>query len=275
VISWGIMRELLPTPLIAHSLRRRRGLIAALSLVLAAFQVFMILTARAFEEAGTFRQISAIMPAFVAQWTNMAAASFSGFVLFGYSHPIVLLFLIAVAVSIGTEPVGEIETRFVDVMLARPVPRLAVIVRTLVTLVLVTAIAAGSMLIASWLGLKWLTPPGARPPAGLVVLSLAANLSAIVLAWGAVALAIGCCVKRRATAAAAAGFLAFGTFVLDYSGKFWEAVRPYSRISPFHYFDPFAMIGGRALRTSDLLALGAMFTVSAVVAGVVYVKRDL
>jgi hypothetical protein len=72
MISW----KLLPTPLLVHSIRRRRGLILALSVVLAAFQIFMILTARAFEESGAFRQISAIMPAFIAQWTNMAAASY-------------------------------------------------------------------------------------------------------------------------------------------------------------------------------------------------------
>jgi ABC-type transport system involved in multi-copper enzyme maturation permease subunit len=262
-------------PLLIHSLRRRRGLIVTLSVVLATFQVFMILTARAFEQSGAFRQISAIMPPFLAQWTNMAAASFTGFVLFGYSHPIVLLFLIAVAVSIGTEPVGEIETRFVDVILARPVPRLAAIVRSLATLVIVTTIAVGSMLVASWLGLAWLTPQGARAPSGRVVVSLAINLSAIVLTWGGVALAIGCCAKRRATAAAVTGFLAFSTYVLDYSGRFWNAVAPYARISPFHYFDPFAMIGGRALRASDLLTLGAMFAASAVVASVVYLRRDL
>jgi ABC-type transport system involved in multi-copper enzyme maturation permease subunit len=272
------MRKSVPTPffpLLVHSLRRRRGLLFALSAVLAAFQIFMILTARAFEQSGAFRQISALIPAFMAQWTNMAAASFTGFVLFGYSHPIVLLFLIAVAISIGTEPVGEIETRFVDIVLARPVPRLTAITRSLVVLALATAAALGSMVLASWFGLMWLTPPGAHPPSGRVVLSLAANLSSIVLTWGAVALAIGCCVRRRATAAAATGFLAFATFVLDYAGRFWNAVTPYSRVSPFHYFDPFAMIGGRALRASDLLTLGAMFAVMTVVASLVYARRDL
>jgi hypothetical protein len=35
------------------------------------------------------------------------------------------------------------------------------------------------------------------------------------------------------------------------------------------------MIGGRALRASDLLVLGAMFATSATVASVVYLRRDL
>ena len=104
MISEGLSaprRNLLPIPFLIHSLRRRRGLIVALAGLLAVVQLFMILTARAFEQSGAFRQISAIMPPFLAQWTNMTAASFTGFALFGYSHPIVLLFLIAVAVSIS------------------------------------------------------------------------------------------------------------------------------------------------------------------------------
>jgi len=41
-----------------HSLRRRRGLLAALSLMLIVFQIFMILTARNYEQTGGFRQIA-------------------------------------------------------------------------------------------------------------------------------------------------------------------------------------------------------------------------
>ena len=58
-----------------------------------------------------FQQLQALMPNFIEQWTNMMAASFQGFVLFGYSHPLVELFLIAVVVSIGTEAVAEIESK--------------------------------------------------------------------------------------------------------------------------------------------------------------------
>ena len=262
-------------PLVGHSLRRRRGLLAALSLMLIVFQIFMILTARNYEQTGGFRQIAALMPQFMAQWTNMMGASFTGFVLFGYSHPLVQLFLVAMAISIGTEPLGEIETRFVDLMMARPLRRTTAINRTLVVLVVAIVIAVGSMLVATFGGLRLLAPATARPPQPRVIVSLAANLALLVLAWGGIALAIASCARRRATAGAATGFLAFATFVLDYAGKFWAAVKPISRISPFHYFDPFTMIGGRPLSSTDVAALTAMFAVSAAIASVVYVWRDL
>lgn len=261
--------------LVGHSLRRRRGLLVGISLMLIVFQCFMILTARNYEQTGGFRAMAALMPQFMSQLTNMMAATFTGFVLFGYSHPIVQLFLVAMAISIGTEPVAEIETKFVDLMMSRPLRRTTVITRTLIVLLVSTVIAVGTLLAATFAWLWLLAPPAARLPQPRVIVSLAVNLALLVVAWGGIALGLASFAKRRATAAAACGFLAFATFVLDYAGKFWKAVEPASRISPFHYFDSFTMIGGRTLATIDVVALTVMFAASAVIAAVVYAWRDL
>ena len=261
--------------LVGHSLRLRRGLLVGLSLMLVVFQCFMVLTARNYERTGGFRVMAALMPQFMSQLTNIMAATFTCFVLFGYSHPIVQLFLVALTISIGTEPVGEIETKFVDLLMARPVRRTTVVARTVVVLVTSTVIAVGTLLAATFVWLWLLAPPHARLPEPRVVVSLAVNLALLVVAWGGIALGLASFAKRRATAATACGFLAFATFVLDYAGKFWKAVEPASRISPFHYFDSFAMIGGRTLAIGDVAALTAMFAVSAAIAGAVYAWRDL
>ena len=243
--------------------------------MLVAFQFFMIYAAREVENSGAFRQVEALIPEFMRQWTNMMAASFQGFVLFGYMHPLVQLFLVAMAISIGTEPAAEIESKFIDLLMARPLSRGAAINRTLVVLVVATAGAIVSMLLATWVGLRLLAPSTARLPQPHVVVSLAANLALLVVAWGGVALAIASFSKRRSTAAAACGFLAFAAFVLDYVGRFWDAARPISRISPFHYFDPFALIGGQPLKVADLVTLAAIFGVAALIANVAYARRDL
>ena len=81
--------------------------------------------------------------------------------------------------------------------------------------------------------------------------------------------------RRRATAAAVCGFLAFSMFVLDWVGRFWATLRPLSRLSPFHYFSPFNMIGGQPLDRVDLVALAAIFVTTSIVANVVYARRDL
>src|SRR4029079_4524736 len=90
------------------SLRRCRGLFGATALVLVAFQFFMVLAARRLELSGQFQLLAAMLPAFMTQASNMMAASFTGFVLFGYSHPLVQLFLVATAIGLGSEPAAEI-----------------------------------------------------------------------------------------------------------------------------------------------------------------------
>jgi ABC-type transport system involved in multi-copper enzyme maturation permease subunit len=261
--------------LVGHSLRRWRGFLAATALMLIAFQFFMIIAARSLELSGRFRLIEAVMPAFISQWTNMAAASFAGFVLFGYSHPLVQLFLVATAIGIGSEPAGEIDTKFIDLLMARPLARGVAINRSLVVLVLVAMGAIVCMLAATWSGLRLLAPATARQPELRVVVSLAVNLAFLVLAWGSIALALASLSRRRATVAAAGGLLAFAMFVLDYVGRFWDAVTPVARISPFHYFDPFAMIGGQPVAMLDLATLLGVFVVGAVIANIAYGRRDL
>ncbi len=44
-----------------------------------------------------------------------------------------------------------------------------------------------------------------------------------------------------ATAVAICGFLAFAMFVLDYVGRFWQAIGGVSMLSPFHYYSPFPL----------------------------------
>jgi ABC-type transport system involved in multi-copper enzyme maturation permease subunit len=261
--------------LTGHSLRRRRGLLVALALVLIVFQVLMVLTAKNYEETGGFRAMASLMPQFIAQLTNMLAMTFAGFVLFGYSHPILQFFLIAMAISIGTEPVAEIETRFVDLMMSRPLRRATIVARTVLVLLISMALAVGTLMAATFAAL-WLFAPANVPlPHARTIAALSLNLWLLVLAWGGMALGLASFSKRRATAATICGFLAFGTFVLDYAGKFWKAIEPASRLSPFHYFNSFALIGGRALAASDVAALATMFAVPAVLAVALYARRDL
>src|SRR5262249_29415383 len=113
-----------------------------------------------------------------------------------------------------------------------------------------------------------------RPALG-VVASLATGLGFLMLAWGSIAVATSAWSRRRATAGAICGFLAFAMFVLDYVGRFWDPAHTLSAISPFHYFDAFGMLGGAPLQLADVLALVAFSAVSIAVAQVAYARRDL
>ena len=261
--------------LLRYSLRRWRVFLGSAALLLVAFQFFMILAARSLELSGRFRLLEAVMPAFMSQWSNMTAASFTGFVLFGYSHPLVQLFLVATAIGLGSEPAAEIDTKFVDLLMSRPLPRAAPINRTLTLLLLAAIGAMTCMLAATWSGLRLLAPASARQPEPRVVISLAANLACLVLAWGGITVALASVSRRRSTVAGACGLLAFTMFVLVYVGRFWDAVAPVARVSPFHYFDPFGLMGGLPLATSNVVTLLGIFVAGAVIANIAYARRDL
>src|SRR5262249_6980500 len=162
-----------------------------------------------------FDLMKGLMPDFIAEWTHMGAASFQGFVLFGYSDPVVHVFLAAIAISVGLEPVAEIESRFVDLLMARPIPRSALVLRSVLVLLVVTEVAIVSMFTANEVSLYLLTPSTAQRPALGVVASLATGLGFLMLAWGSIAVATSAWSRRRATAGAICGFLAFAMFVLD------------------------------------------------------------
>jgi beta-exotoxin I transport system permease protein len=262
-------------PLVWHSLRRWRVLFGATALVLVAFQFFMVLAARSLELSGQFQLLEAMMPAFMTQASNMMAASFTGFVLFGYSHPLVQLFLVATAIGLGSEPAAEIDTKFVDVLMSRPLPRATPINRTLILLILTTIGAMVFMLAATWSSLRLLAPASARQPRPGVVVSLASNLACLVLAWGGITVALAAVSRRRSTVAGTCGLLAFTMFVLDYVARFWDAVTPIARVSPFHYFDPFGIMGGLPLATSNVVTLLGIFAAGAVIANIAYARRDL
>ena len=65
-------------PLVAYSLRRRRGFLIAVTSVLAAFQLIIVFVARTLEQSGRFQLMQGLMPDFIAEWTHMGAASFRG-----------------------------------------------------------------------------------------------------------------------------------------------------------------------------------------------------
>ncbi len=261
--------------LVRHSLRRRRTFLIVGALFLAFFQIFMILVARSIHKSGGFSELESLMPNFLEQWTNMVALSFKGMVLFGYSHPLVELFLIAIVIGVATEPAIEIESKFIDLLMARPLRRSAAIIRSMIVVLLVTAGAVGSMFAGQWIGLRLLTPSTAQAPELRVSFYLVANLAFLILAWGGIALAIASFAKRRTTAVAICGFLAFAMFVLDYVGRFWQKIATISRLSPFHYYSPFPLIGGATLRLADVIVLVAIFIAGSAIANVVYARRDL
>jgi len=261
-----------------QSLRRLRAVIVGIGLILAAFQFLLTQVAVFLQRSQAFGMLSSLVPEFIRSLAGpgmLAFMSFTGVVSLGYFHPIVLAALLGLTISIATEPAAEVETRFVDLTLARPVARTQLIARTVIVLVVSGAFVLGMMAAGTWTGLACCTPSNAPRPSPAIVRSLALNLAGVAWCWGGIALAIAVSARRRAVAGGWSGLAALAAYLVDYLGRVWDPARGVSRLSPFHYFEPMSVITGGRLSGTNVATLLAIGLVGAIASAVIFSRRDL
>jgi len=261
-----------------HSLRRMRVVALAMGAVLVAFQFLLTQVAVVLDRNQAFGALASLVPDFLRQVAGpsmLGFMSFSGIVALGFFHPIVMSSLLGLSIAIGTEPAAEIETRFDDLTLTRPVPRAAVIARSVLVLTVVVGAILIAMTLGSWAGLTCCTPPTVQRPSIALLRSLAISLGAIVWCWGGLALAAASAARRRAVAAGLAGIAALVAYLIDYLGRVWDPLSHVSPLSPFHYFEPMTLITGAPLDRSDLAILFGIGLAGAIAAYVIFQRRDL
>jgi beta-exotoxin I transport system permease protein len=261
-----------------HSFRRTRPIVIGMAVILAGFQFLLTQVAVFLMRNQAFGLLSSLIPDFVRSMAGpsmVAFMSFGGVVALGYFHPIVLVSLLGLAITIATEPAAEVEMRFGDLTLARPMPRHAVITRTVVLLVATIALLLAVMTAATWTGLVCCTPAEAERPAFALIRSLATSLGAIVLCWGGVALAVASGARRRAAAAGATAVTTLAAYLVDYLGRIWDPARLAGRLSPFHYFEPMALITGDTMNGANLAILLGVGAAGVAIAYVRFARRDL
>ncbi|RPJ69723.1 MAG: hypothetical protein EHM24_04595 [Acidobacteria bacterium] len=264
--------------LVAHSLRRNRWLLAATLVLLALFQGLTSFMASTFQEMKYFERLATLVPPFIRQAFGssfLPMLSFTGIVVLGYFHFAVIAFLIGLAIAVATEPAADVEHRFTDLLLARPVPRWLPILRSAALVVICAAATTAAMAAGTRAGLALFAPAGARWPSPGLMLSLSVNLGALMMCWGGIALAIAAAVRRRGVAGAAAGLAAFALFLLDVVARVRDPIGGMARLSPFHYFNPLLLVAGQPIRPGDPAALLAFAAAGLVVALLLYTRRDL
>ncbi len=261
-----------------HSVSRSRILIVVLAAVLAVFELLLVVAADTLQQSGSFGSLAALVPPFMRQVFGdslIAFMSFAGVVCFGFFHPMVIAALAAFVIAIATEPVAEVETRFLDVVLARPLARWAVVGRSALLVVVLPAAVLATMMASTAVGVHVLTPKTTAVPAMRLILALATNLWALLICIGGIALAVAAATRRRATAAGVVGLAALALFFGDYLARVWKPAASVAWLSPFHYYDAMAMIMGRPLPRGDVGVLLASGLAGIAVAFLVFERRDL
>ncbi len=211
--------------LLLHTLKRNRTLVLTTGVLLAAFQVVLILVARSMHKSGAFSQLAAMLPPFVRALFGpslVSFMSFAGIVCIAYIEVAVLGALVAISIALATVPVSEIETGFIDLILSRPLARHWIVTRTIAALVLSLSALLMMMMAGAWIGLAALAPQDAAWPSARLIGSLGLNLGLLALSWGGVAMLIGSVSRRRRVATGIAGLLALTAYLLDYTGRLWK-----------------------------------------------------
>jgi ABC-2 type transport system permease protein len=267
-----------PVLLVAHSLKRVRTLVLTMGILLAGFQVVLILVARSIQSSGGFEKLSALLPPFARELLGPSLASFmsfAGIVCLGYFHLSVLTSLVALSVALATIPTSEIETGFVDLIMSRPLARHWIITRTIIVMTFSMAALLGLMMLGTWMGLEALAPKNLAWPSAKLIFSLVINLGLLLLSWGGVAMAIGSASRRRSVAGALAGLLALAAFLLDYVGRLWKPAEAVAWLSPFRYYSPFELVMGNPLPSKNLVVLAGIAAAGFVAAYVLFSRRDI
>jgi len=265
--------------LVRHSLRRMRTLLLVMAGALALFQVLLGLAAQQLQRSGTFAQLASLIPSFVRELVGPALVtmmSCSGIMALGYYHVAIVAVLVALVITIGTEPVAEIEVGIADLILSRPVARVSALTRSVVLLVVGPALVVGAMVGGTFLLGLWIAaPPSELRPVPSLVGALALNLWALLFCWGGVALAAGSVARRRSVAGSITGAAAAALMLADYLSRVWSPLKPIARFSPFHYYNPLDLVMGRPLSMTDVGVLLAAGAVGIAAAYVLFARRDV
>jgi hypothetical protein len=262
--------------LLGRSLARHRMLILSLCGLLAAFQVVLVVIARNLQREGLYSQLAALMPPFMQEALGGAVvASFTGTVAIGFFHPIVILALSCAAIYLASEPAGEVEDSLVDLVVARPVPRHLIVTRSAIVFAGGTATVVAVMFIANRGAVRWLTPGSDAGFSSARLALVATNLLAVVWCFGAASLALAARLRRRTGTAGTIALVAVFLYLLQFAAAAWDPLRPFARISPFHYYEAMGTLLGAVAPARDIALLTGVAIGLLAIAYASYLHRDL
>jgi ABC-type transport system involved in multi-copper enzyme maturation permease subunit len=262
--------------LLSRSLARHRALIFAVAALLSAFQLLDIVVAFNLSSNGIYAQFATLVPAFIQEaMGGVLVGSFPGAIALGFAHPLVMLSLTCVAIYLASEPAGEVEDGLVDLVVARPVSRSLIVTRSALVSIVGSAAIVAVMFATSRIAVHWLSPQTATTLPALRLGWVSANLLAIVWCFGAGALAIASHVRQRARAAGTVALVAVFLYLLQFGAAAWTPLRPFARVSPFHYYEPMQTLLGTVRPVLNLAGLLIATMALLGIAYALYSRRDL
>jgi ABC-type transport system involved in multi-copper enzyme maturation permease subunit len=261
--------------LFLRSLRQHAGLLGVLSLGLFLFEWAIVWVAARIDMGPGFRQLlGTILPPNVVEtiFGQFGFASFGGAVSFGYQHPLALIAAIAMVMVMATLPAHERETGFLDLVLAKPIPRARYMAASGLLVCLGAVLPALSLLAGGALGLAVVEAP--EPVTWIHYLPSAGAMALLLLTVGAYSLLFSTEAKRRGIAVAQGVGVTLLFYWLDFMGDYWDLLDTARLLSPFHFFDP-ALAAASGIPARDAMVLVAVFLAATGGAFINFNRQDL
>jgi ABC-2 type transport system permease protein len=265
------------TALVGRSAAQARLVLLGATAVFFVFQFFLIAHAAEIERSQAFGRVADLLPAFLQRGLGaqaLALATFKGSVAFGYFHPVIVCAVSLVAIYLATEPVHDVESGLVDLVLARSVPRHRLLTRSLILAMCTSVGFTVVMMTGTYVGLRTLAPQFAWPSFALLAL-LAVHLVAVAWCCAAIGLLAAAFSKRWTTAFTIGAALVIVGYLVDFLAIGWAPARVLAWAFPFNYYPALLIVGGTATPSIDLSILGGATIVFTALAYWRFERRDL
>jgi ABC-2 type transport system permease protein len=263
-------------PLLARNIRHHRILMIALLIMMALLELLIVWIAGHIENGPGIRELlEQVLPLGMRQLfgSQIGLLSFTGLAGFGFQHPLALAGAIAFVILVATIPAGEQESGFLDLVMARPVPRSSYFLAVLASLLLGAFLFPLAPLCGLSVGLGILSNPVEVEWSRY--LPSAMGLCCLLLSISGYTLLLTSFARRRGTAAAQATGLTLLFYWIDLLSLVWKPMASIAWISPFHYFKPMQSVIANAAPFDQYAVLLGIFAVTSTLAYLLFRRRDL
>ncbi len=196
-----------------------------------------------------------------------------GYLTVGFTSPVFLLMICAGVISFTSGLAAEMERGSIQLALSRAISRLTVYGARVGGAVVLAAAFATAGPLGILIGLSLIETDETINRAAL--LPTGAGIFALLWAVAGVTLCLSALGRRSGQVVGWSIAWLVASYFIDYFATLWSALRPFTPLSVFEYFDPTATVVRGEWATSNLLVLGAIGLVGFLAGGVIFRHRDL
>jgi len=262
--------------LFLRNLRQHMVLLAVLFVSMVLVEFFLVWVSAQMNIGPEFQRfLEAFLPPEISEviFSQFGFTSFEGAVAFGYQLPFSMAGSIAMVMVAATLPASEREKGYLELFLARPLPRARYLLSTLLFVITAAMVLPLGLLLGTAVGLRVIESPAEIGWTDYTPAAFA--LALLLLAVGSYTLLFATGARRRGIAVAQGVAFTLAFSWMDFMGDYWDTLLYARKASPFFYFDPGRASFGAGLSSTEVGVLTSITLVTSLLAFYNFQKQDL